>query len=177
MLSRDKRGKFNGTDIPGATGDSVLLTNVSVSNEGEYSVMVSNRAGNVISAPASLLLDSDRDGLPDAWKMTHFPTTPQYSGGDPDGDGVPNLDEFFDGTDPNSNASFRPRLVAYSDAGGSVTLTPMKLSYELGETVTLTAAPFAPHVFVEWTGDLTGTSNPTVLTLDANKTVKANFGL
>ena len=169
--------KFNGTDIPGATGDSLLLTNVSASNEGEYSVSVSNSAGNVISAPALLLLDNDRDGLPDTWKVTHFPTTPQYSGGDPDGDGVSTLDEFFDGTDPNSNTSFHPRLIAYSDAGGSVTVAPMKRSYDLGETVTLTATPFAPHVFVEWTGDLTGTTNPTTLTLDANKTVQANCGL
>jgi hypothetical protein len=139
--------------------------------------MISHTSGNVISAPASLWLDSDRDGLPDTWKVTHFPTTPQYSGGDPDSDGVSNLDEFFDGTDPNSNTSFRPRLIVYSDAGGAVTVVPMKRSYDLGETVTLTATPFAPHVFVEWTGDLTGTSNPTILTLDANKTVQANFGL
>jgi hypothetical protein len=28
--------KFNGTDIPAATGDSLLLTNVSAANEGQY---------------------------------------------------------------------------------------------------------------------------------------------
>ena len=52
--------KFNGTDIPGATGDSLLLTNVSTANEGQYSVVVTNSAGSVTSAPAALLLDSDR---------------------------------------------------------------------------------------------------------------------
>jgi hypothetical protein len=31
-----------------------------------------------------------------------------------------------------------------NDAGGLVTLSPMKLSYDLGETVTLTATPL-PH--------------------------------
>src|SRR4051794_6574913 len=44
--------KFNGVDIPGATGDSLLLTDVSPSYEGEYSVLVSNSAGSVISASA-----------------------------------------------------------------------------------------------------------------------------
>ncbi len=45
---------FNGTNIAGATGDSLLLTNVSSLNLGQYSVVVSNSAGSVASAPASL---------------------------------------------------------------------------------------------------------------------------
>src|SRR4051812_21446 len=61
--------KFNGTDIPGAAGDSLLLTNVGAADEGLYSVVVTNSAGSVTSAPAALLLDSDRDGLPDSWEM------------------------------------------------------------------------------------------------------------
>ena len=61
--------KFNGADIPGATGDSLLLTNVSAANEGQYSVVVTNSAGSVTSAPAALMLDSDRDGLPDSWEI------------------------------------------------------------------------------------------------------------
>src|SRR5919206_3455021 len=48
--------KFNGADIPGETGDSLLLTNVSSANEGQYSVVVTNSAGSVTSAPAELLL-------------------------------------------------------------------------------------------------------------------------
>ena len=34
--------------------------------------------------------------------------------------------------------SAHPRLIVYSGAGGSVTVTPMKLSYDLGESVILT---------------------------------------
>jgi len=176
--------KFNGIDIPGATGDSLLLTNVSPANEGQYSVVVTNSAGSVTSAPAALMLDSDRDGLPDSWEMANFtdpdPTHPlnpanQRSEGDPDRDGVSNVDEFLDGTNPTSAASLRPRLIAYSDAGGSVTVVPMKLSYDLGETVTLPATPFTPSVFVGWTGDLSGSSNPATLTMNGNKTVRARF--
>jgi|GEM_PF-3370324 len=167
-------------DIPGATGDSLLLTNVSADDEGTYVVVVRNSFSDVISAPASLLLDSDGDGLPDSWEIAKFgDTTTQRSEGDADADGISNLDEFLDGTNPTSKTSLRPRLIAYSDAGGSVTVEPMKLSYDLGETVTLTATPFAPSVFVGWKGDLTDASFPTDLTMkmtiNANKTVRAKF--
>lgn len=176
--------KFNGTDIPGATGDSLLLTNVNDADEGQYSVMVTNSAGSVTSAPAALMLDRDSDGLPDTWEAANFidpdPTRPlnpanQRSETDPDKDSVSNLDEFLDGTDPTSSASLRPRLIVYSGAGGSVTVTPMKLSYDLGESVTLTPLPFMPTGIVRWSGDLSGTDNPATLTMDRHKTVRASF--
>jgi hypothetical protein len=178
------RWKFNGTDIPGATGDSLLLTNISVANEGQYSVVVTNSAGSVTSVPAALMLDSDRDGLPDTWEAANFtdpdPTHPlnpahQRSETDPDKDGVSNLDEFLDSTGPGDKGSLRLRLTAYSGSGGSVTVTPMKLSYDLGETVTLTALPVPPSVFVDWAKDLIGNANPATLTMDRHKTVRARF--
>jgi hypothetical protein len=166
--------KFDGADIPGATGDSLVLVNVNAAREGQYSVVVTNDAGIVTSAPAALMLDLDQDGLPDSWEVANFgDTASQSSEGDPDKDGVVNLDEFIDGTNPNSNLSLRPRLTAYSDSAGSVTVAPMKLSYDLGDIVTLTSSAFPPSVFVGWSGDLNGTSNPATLTMDANKTVRA----
>lgn len=176
--------KHNGADILGATGDSLLLTNVSIVNEGEYSVVVTNSAGSVTSAPAELLLDSDRDDLPDTWEAANFtdpdpahPLNPanQRSEMDPDKDDVSNLDEFLDGTNPTDKNSFRPRLTALSGAGGSVTVTPMKLSYDLGEVVTLTPLAFPPSVFIGWVGDLKGTDDPATLTMDRHKTVRARF--
>ena len=86
--------------------------------------MVTNSAGSVTSAPAALMLDSDRDGLPDRWETANCDdTTGQPSAGDPDRDGISNLDEFLDGTDPTNNTLPAPQLIAYSDAGGSVTVT------------------------------------------------------
>ena len=43
--------------------------------------------------------------------------------------------------DPTVNTLTPPRLIVYSDEGGSVTVTPMKPIYNPGETVTLTATP------------------------------------
>jgi uncharacterized repeat protein (TIGR02543 family) len=47
--------------------------------------------------------------------------------------------------------------------------------YNSGTVVELTATPSAEWLFVEWTGDLTGTDNPKQITIDKAKTVKAVF--
>src|ERR1700686_4955945 len=127
--------RFNGADIPAATGDSLLLTNISAANEGQYSVVVTNSAGSVTSDPATLTLRRN----------------------------------------PAVNTSTPPLLIVLGDAGGSVTVTPTKPNYNLGETVTLTATPFADSVFGGWMGDLSTINNPAVLQLDGNKTVRARF--
>jgi hypothetical protein len=46
--------RFNGTGIPGATNTSLLLTNVQYAQAGNYSVIVTNTAGVVISSTAVL---------------------------------------------------------------------------------------------------------------------------
>lgn len=58
---------------------------------------------NALSTP----LDTDADGLPDAWEQTHFSSLSQTAGGDFDGDGYTNLQEYNAGTNPN-NAAFTP---------------------------------------------------------------------
>jgi hypothetical protein len=167
--------RFNGNPIGGAVSDALILTNVSAANEGQYSVVVTNSAGSATSANAALYIDSDGDGMADSWEMTNFGNLNQTATGDFDNDGVSNLDEFRDGTNPNSNASYRPRLTIVSDGGGSVTVTPAKLSYDLGEVVTLTATANSPNTFQGWSGDLTGTTNPATITMSANRTVTARF--
>jgi hypothetical protein len=50
--------QLNGVDIPGATSDSLTITNVQTANLGIYTVSVSNPLGVVISQPAALSLQS-----------------------------------------------------------------------------------------------------------------------
>jgi hypothetical protein len=48
--------------------------------------------------------DTNGDGLPDGWKWKHFGNFSQTANGDYDGDGVTNLQEYRNGTDPNKIA-------------------------------------------------------------------------
>lgn len=61
------------------------------------------------------------------------------------------------------------------DGSGSVTKTPNQATYSYGQVVTLTAVPGTGYLFSSWTGDLTGTQNPTTITMNGNKVIIAHF--
>ena len=58
---------------------------------------------------------------------------------------------------------------------GSITRNPNAVSYASGTVVTLTATPASGFQFAGWSGDLTGTTNPQSITMNANKSVTATF--
>lgn len=167
--------KVNGTNINGATGDTLRLNNVAPANEASYTVSVSNASGSLMSDAASLWIDSDGDRLPDTWEIACFGNLAQNALGDFDVDGVSNLDEFLQGTDPANNASLRVRLGVTIIGGGTIIVSPRQDTYAVGDTVTLTAVPTAPYSFDRWSGDLGGTAGSTPLTLTTNKNVTALF--
>jgi len=61
--------------------------------------------------------------------------------------------------------------------GGSVMKSPNKTTYNHGEAVTLEAVPNAGYLFSDWTGDLSGNTNPATLVMEADKSVIAGFSL
>jgi PKD repeat protein len=68
--------------------------------------------------------------------------------------------------------------LAVSTAGigtGSVALDPSGGTYVEGTVVTLTATADTGSVFAGWSGDVTGSTNPTTVTMTSNKTVTATF--
>ncbi len=179
IVAADTRGlayqwRFNATTISGATGDALLITNVTATNEGQYTVVLLNSSGSVTSAPAALMIDSDGDGLADSWETTYFTNLNQTASGDGDGDGVSNGDEFRDGTNPTNSASALFRLTVSSD-GGSLTFSPFKLKYTNGEVVTVTAISTGSDKFHGWTGDVVSTNNTLVLTMTRDRSLRANF--
>jgi hypothetical protein len=46
--------RFNGNDLPGATNATLVITNVQVSNGGDYSVSITDDVGTIYSVPATL---------------------------------------------------------------------------------------------------------------------------
>ena len=56
---------------------------------------------------------------------------------------------------------------------GNIVLSPPGGTYFEGATVVIEAKPFVGFEFVEWTGDLTGTDNPTTFVVDADKSITA----
>jgi pectate lyase len=58
---------------------------------------------------------------------------------------------------------------------GTVTRSPNQATYPSGTVVTLTANAGAGFQFSSWSGDLSGTANPSAITMNSNKNVVANF--
>lgn len=93
---------FNGTNpVSGATGPVLTLASVSATNAGNYSVVVSNLAGGVTSSTATLTV-----ALPSlSWLQQYFGlgylnNTNAANAADPDGDGVSNLQEYSNDSNP-----------------------------------------------------------------------------
>jgi len=169
----------NGIPIVGANGDSLVVGNLPLNgtNLGNFSVIVSNSFGTVTSTPAALWSDANGNGIPDWWEMQYFHNLNQTALGDYDGDGVDNLDEYLEGTNPTNNQSFDPRLyLQIANGSGSVSVSPDLPYYTMGQLVTLTAVPDAGQGFAGWSGAVTGTKSTVALFMNTNETVTASFG-
>jgi hypothetical protein len=55
------------------------------------------------------------------------------------------------------------------------TVSPPSNSYEKGSNVSLVATPTGEYLFKQWQGSISGTSNPTSITMDADKSVTGVF--
>ena len=68
-------------------------------------------------------------------------------------------------------------LTVAATNGGSVTKNPSRNNnkYFDVEQVILTAVNPLNATFTNWSGDLTGSTNPSVISMTSNKTITANF--
>jgi hypothetical protein len=65
--------------------------------------------------------------------------------------------------------------MATSTSNGAIILNPPGGVYNAGTVVTVTANPNVGYAFGSWSGDLSGSVNPTNITMNMNKSVTANF--
>ena len=121
--------------------------------------------------------DFDNDGLQDCWELTYWPGINSYGpNDDPDNDGVSNLQEFVDGTDPTDPHSMLARLTLITNGSGSIAVSPLQAAYFWGTPITLTATPNVPYNFSGWSGTGIATnSNPLNVLMTTNRTITALF--
>lgn len=74
-----------------------------------------------------------------------------------------------------STTSYTLTTNSTPSAGGTITRNPSGTSYSAGTVVTLTATSAAGYTFTGWSGAVTSTATSVNVTMDANKTVTANF--
>lgn len=74
-------------------------------------------------------------------------------------------------------ASVQTHILTVTAVNGSVSKNPDQASYTHGTVVSLSAIPDSGYSFLNWSGNLSGSDNPTALTMDADKSITANFYL
>ena len=168
-------------DLSGTTNPLVVVVNANTSATASFATLFD--VATSATGPGTIALAPPGGTYP-AGTVVTVTATPDagaaFTGftGDLAGTTTPQL-LTVDG-DKTVSASFGPAssftLTVTHTGAGSVTLSPPGGTYLDGTIVTLTATPAnGTWRFGSWSGDATGTSNPLLLTLDANKSVQAAF--
>ena len=69
----------------------------------------------------------------------------------------------------------RYTLTLSAGAGGTTDPVPGTYNYDQGTQVSLKAVPASGYEFSNWSGDVSGTTNPVTVTMDSDKSATANF--
>ncbi len=111
-------------------GTAQLSWTPTVGQAGRYEFEVQASDG-VLTAKRNIVivvnsaLDTDGDGLLDAWELAQFGNLDKDGTADTDGDGVSDLDEFDRGTDPNvTDGPLTPQILEPALQGFVATKTP-----------------------------------------------------
>ena len=170
--------RLDGTNLPGATANSLTISNAQPFNAGSYVVVITNLYGSVTSPPALLAVHHSLTVLTEGQGQVErspvqasYPhnsvvtlnavTTPAFAfthwSGDATGTNNPLM--FTINTNPVITAHFAPTTVSVAVEGsGTVTKMPDQFYYRPGDLVALTGIPARWNAFEGWKDGIT--SNP-----------------
>jgi uncharacterized repeat protein (TIGR02543 family) len=166
---------FDGEPVPQGSASDIGAYEAGRSSAATYTLTVSATNGMVTKTPNQTSYSTGQTVTLQAVPNTGY----TFSGWSGDLTGTTNPATVVMDTNKSVTANFTAIPVTYtlsvSATNGTVTKTPNQTSYTSGQTVTLQATPDPSYKFSGWSGDLTGTTNPATLTMNANKSVTASF--
>lgn len=74
-----------------------------------------------------------------------------------------------------NNAGLTTVSINYDNAKGVVNIAPYQEYYDVGQSIIISAQPYSGYKFVAWSGDINSLLTTFTLTLDASKTILAQF--
>lgn len=185
--------RFNGTNVAGATGPEVVVTNVQAADAGAYSVVVTNLFGAITSVVATLTVRFSLDVMVNGGGAVSF--DPNFGAFAPGAvvtlTAVSEAGYAFVGWSGHASGTNNPRIITMTsnitivatfastaltidiDGQGFVERLPDLPYYNISDQVTLTGTPARWFQFQGW-GD-GPTVNPRLVTIGANNSYRAIF--
>jgi hypothetical protein len=122
---------------------------VTAGNDGEYTFTVSSNWTGIVT--------------PSLAGYTFDPVSRSYT------------NVLSDRINENYTATQIEYTLTITSAHGTVGRDPDQTTYHYGDVVLLTATPDIGWSFAGWTGDVSGTANPFLVTIDSNISITANY--
>lgn len=165
-----------------ASGSSSTVTIKMDSDKNLKAYFMKTYTLTVLCIPASGGTISPNGGTYDEGKEVTLIATPalyyKLDGWGGDASGTSSSVTIIMDSDKTVVASFSKAsysLQTQVDPLGSGTISPSSGTYEGGTQINIVAMPGIGFMFDHWSGDISGTSNPSTLVIDANKNITAHF--
>lgn len=169
------QGAVTGTSNPTQVTVDTAKTVTAVFEKKKYSVNITETGDGTVSKSP----DQSEYSYESTVDLTANPSTGwKFAKWKGDATGTNNPITITVNQDKSVEAVFEKKsyaLTVSTQGDGSVTKSPDQAEYKYNTNVDLTANPNTGWEFVEWQGDITGTSNPIQVTMDGAKDVTAVF--
>ena len=166
-------GDASGTDNPLTVvmdGNKSVTANFAINT---YTLTISAVNGSVAKVPDQPTYDHGTSVQLTATPAEEY----HFTGWSGDASGTDNpLTVVMNGNKSiTANFAINTYTLGVSAVNGSVSKVPNQPSYVYGTSVQVIATPNVGYHFTTWSGDLTGSVNPTTVLMDRNKNITANF--